>query len=124
MRGSSLTSPWVKCLCILWLSGFAVNGQVPKPESFYSATQHAIIQLQYLDQSLKTLHTGTGFFVRKGDTFYVVTAGHVARDSFSYTATVRYSLSDGTSIDARLTMPTRAGYYTPKMATRRILLLT
>ena len=49
------------------------------------------------------------FLLSKGGTLYVVTAGHVARDSFSYTAIVRYlaSRSDGTltSIDARLTMP-------------------
>jgi hypothetical protein len=45
----------------------------------------------------------------KGDALYVVTAGHVARDPFSYTAIVRVvvSVSDGTStsVDARLTMP-------------------
>ncbi len=108
MKGSQLTALWIKRLCsILWLSGFAVDGQVSKPESFYAGAQHTIIQLRYLDGS--TLHTATGFFVKKGGTLYVVTAGHVARDSFSYTAIVRYlaSRSDGTltSIDARLTMP-------------------
>jgi len=86
--------------------GFTVNGQVqPKPESFYAGVQRAIIQLQYLDQSHNRLHTATGFFVRKGDTVYVVTAGHVARDSFSYTATVRILISDGTMLGAHLTMP-------------------
>ena len=107
MKGGWLTTLWIKCLCILWLSGFAAKGQVPKPGSFYSSAQHSIIQLQYLDGS--TIHTATGFFVKKGDAIYVVTAGHVAREPFSYTAIVRFavSASDGTqtSTDARLTLP-------------------
>jgi len=107
MKRSWLGALWIEWLCILWLSGFAVKGQVPKPETFYSGAQHAIIQLQYLDG--QTLHTATGFFVSRGDAFYVVTAGHVAREPFSYTATVRIEASaqDGTttSFDVRLTMP-------------------
>ena len=55
------------------------------------------------------LHTATGFFVKKGDNLYVVTAGHVARDPFSYTAIVRAvaAQSDGSpvSVNVRLTMP-------------------
>jgi hypothetical protein len=108
MMRSWLRAIWITWLCILWLSGFAVKGQVPKPESFYASAQHAIIQLQHLDGP--TLHTATGFFVKKGDALYVVTAGHVAREPFSYTAIVRFvaaSTLDGTStsVDARLTMP-------------------
>src|SRR5579872_291528 len=108
MKGLWVTALWLKRLCssILLLSGFAVEGQVAKPETFYASAQHVIIQLQYLDGH--TLHTATGFFVKKGDTLYVVTAGHVAREPFSYTAIVQYEASlVGTPvlIDARLTLP-------------------
>ena len=106
MGSYSFTSPWIKCLCVLCL-GFAMNGQIQpnKSEGFYAGAQRAIIQLQYVDHSLGTLHTGTAFFVRKGASIYVVTAGHVARDAFSYTAIVRYLLSDGSMMGVRLTMP-------------------
>jgi hypothetical protein len=81
--------------------------QAPKPETFYASAQRAIIQLQYRDAL--ALHTATGFFVMKGDALYVVTAGHVARETFSYTATVQIlaAKQDGTpvSINVRLTMP-------------------
>ncbi len=91
----------------MWLPCYAVNGQAPKPETFYSGAQHAIIQLQYSDG--QTLHTATGFFVSKGDAFYVVTAGHVAREPFSYTATLRVEASapdsQSITVDVRLTMP-------------------
>jgi S1-C subfamily serine protease len=107
MKASWLRALWINWLCILWLSGFAVEGQVPKSETFYSGAQHAIIQLQYQDG--QGLHTATGFFVSKGDAFYVVTAGHVGREPFSYTATVQILAlaPDGTtaSMDVRLTMP-------------------
>lgn len=108
MKGSWVTALWLKRLCsILWLSGFAVEGQVAKPDTFYASAQHTIIQLQHLDGH--TLHTATGFFVKRGDTLYVITAGHVARDPFSYAAAVRYVVAalDGTqtSVEARLSLP-------------------
>jgi hypothetical protein len=102
MKASWLTALWIN----LWLSGLAIEGQAAKPETFYASAQHDIIQLGYVDG--KTLHTATGFFVKKGDTLYVVTAGHVAREPFSYTATVQYlasSVGTPVSIDARLTLP-------------------
>src|SRR5271157_5718443 len=108
MKDPWFTALGMKCLCsFLWLSGFAMGGQVIKPESFYMSMQHAIFQLQYVDGKL--LHTATAFFVKKGDTLYVVSAGHVARDPFSYAAILQLSVSlpDGTpkSVPVRFTMP-------------------
>jgi hypothetical protein len=107
MKRSRLKAIWIEWLCILWLSSLAAKGQVSKPETFYTDLQHAIIQLQHIDGN--TLYTATGFFVMKGDALYVVTAGHVAREPFSYTATVRMAATTPSgelvSVDARLTMP-------------------
>jgi S1-C subfamily serine protease len=52
------------------------------------------------------LRWGTGFLVRtETNNWYVITAAHVAAEPFSYMAKVSLSLSDGSTVDARMVLP-------------------
>jgi hypothetical protein len=54
---------------------------------------------------LTNTHWGTGYFVHTPNNWYVLTAAHVASESFPYTAAITLSLDNGDNVNARMILP-------------------